>query len=78
MYIYGEASKALRAALGWSRLELAEKSGLGERTIIDFERGARVPHENNLKAIEAAFESEGVKFDHPGFICFPIDSSKQL
>lgn len=55
-------SKGARGMLDWSRKQLADSSGLAERTIIDFERGARVPHQNNLAAIQRAFEAAGVEF----------------
>jgi transcriptional regulator with XRE-family HTH domain len=48
--------------LEWSRVKLAEEAGLAERTVIDFERGARVPHANNLAAIQRALEAAGVEF----------------
>lgn len=62
--------RAARAGLEWSREELATRAGLGERTIIDFERGAREPHANNRAAIRAAFEAAGVTFEANGCICF--------
>lgn len=63
--------RAARAGLDWSREDLAARAGLATRTITDFERGARMPHENNRKAIRAAFEAHGVTFTDQGCVCFP-------
>jgi transcriptional regulator with XRE-family HTH domain len=48
--------------LDWSRKQLAEAAGLAERTVIDFERGARTPHPNNLRAMRTALEEAGIEF----------------
>ena len=61
--------RAARAGIEWSREVLAKAAGLAERTIIDFERGARVPHGNNLAAVQAALEKAGVEFND-GCVCF--------
>jgi transcriptional regulator with XRE-family HTH domain len=42
--------------------ELAEAAGLSKQTVVDFERGARNPHKNNLAAIRTALEAAGVEF----------------
>ena len=55
-------SRAGRALIEWSRAELADKSGVSERTITDFERGARSPINASLQAIKRALESGGVEF----------------
>jgi len=34
-------------------------------TVQSFERGARLPHQNNLMAIRNALESKGVRFLEP-------------
>lgn len=65
--------RAARAGVEWSREDLAREAGLGERTITDFERGARDPHVNNKAAIRAAFERAGVVFTDEGCICLPQD-----
>jgi transcriptional regulator with XRE-family HTH domain len=57
--------------LDMSRDALATAAGIAERTLIDFERGARTPHANNLAAIQRALEAAGVIFiesngDGPG------------
>jgi DNA-binding XRE family transcriptional regulator len=71
MHISREACRAARVGLGWTRGELAKAAGLGERTIIDFERGARDPHDNNKAAIRAALEGGGVTFSSENCICLP-------
>ena len=63
--------RAARAGLEWSREDLAQKAGLSDRTITDFERGAREPHDNNKRAIRQAFEAAGVRFTEEGCICLP-------
>ncbi len=55
--------------LGWNQLELAEAAKVARQTVVDFERGARVPYPNNLAAIRTALEAAGVEFtngDAPG------------
>ena len=76
MSINAATCRALRARFDWSRQELAQRAGLGERTITDFERGARTPHANNLLAIKTAFETAGARFEDDGFVCFPTDSAR--
>ncbi len=48
--------------LGWNQLQLAEAANVGRQTLVDFERGARTPYDNNLAAIRAALEAAGVEF----------------
>jgi transcriptional regulator with XRE-family HTH domain len=48
--------------LGWSQGELAQAAEVSRATIVDFERGARIPHRNNLAAIRSALEAGGVEF----------------
>ncbi len=54
--------RAARALLGWARSELAETAAVAERTIVDFERGARRPHGHTLAAICGAFQRAGIEF----------------
>ena len=54
--------RAARALLDWSRKELATASKVAERTIVDFERGARQPIVATISAIRTALESAGVEF----------------
>ncbi|TIO29588.1 helix-turn-helix transcriptional regulator [Mesorhizobium sp.] len=48
--------------LGWSQSELAEAAAVSRATVVDFERGARIPHRSNLGAIRCALEAGGVEF----------------
>lgn len=55
-------SRAARALINWSQLQLAEASGTGVSTIRDFETGKRTPITNNLSAIRSALEAAGIIF----------------
>ncbi|RWK92095.1 MAG: XRE family transcriptional regulator [Mesorhizobium sp.] len=48
--------------LGWSQSELAEAARVSRATVVDFERGLRIPHRNNLVAIREALEAAGIQF----------------
>jgi|HubBroStandDraft_6_1064221.scaffolds.fasta_scaffold1833582_1 DNA-binding XRE family transcriptional regulator len=48
--------------LGWSQEQLAQTAAISRQTIVDFERGVRLPITNNLAAIVAAFEKAGIEF----------------
>ncbi|RWG86609.1 MAG: helix-turn-helix domain-containing protein [Mesorhizobium sp.] len=48
--------------LGWSQAELAEAARVSRATVVDFERGLRVPHRNNLVALREALETAGIQF----------------
>ena len=52
--------RAARALLNWSRKDLAEAAKVAERTIVDFERGARTPYDRTLRDICEAIEAAGV------------------
>jgi transcriptional regulator with XRE-family HTH domain len=54
--------KAARDLLGWKQSDLSEKSSIGESTIADFERGARIPAARTMRDIKAAFEDAGIEF----------------
>ena len=54
--------RAGRALLGWSREELARAAEVAHRTIVDFEREARQPHEQTLLRLRTALEPGGVAF----------------
>ena len=55
-------SRAARALLNWSQLQLAEAATVSVSTIRDFETGKRVPIANNLAALQTALEAAGVIF----------------
>ena len=54
--------RAARALIEWSRADLAKAAKVSERTITDFERGARSPINASLAAIAGALEEAGVAF----------------
>ena len=45
-----------------SQEALGEAAGVSKQLILEFERGSRTPHRNNLLAIQAALEAAGVVF----------------
>ncbi len=55
--------RAARAVVGWNQDILAEKASLSRATLVEFEKGTRLPHANNLGAIRRAFEELGVLFE---------------
>lgn len=54
--------RAARALLGITQRELAKATDLSVQTVADFERGARQPHTNNVKALRRFFEGKGIRF----------------
>ena len=54
--------RAARALLGLSRSDLARIASVGERTLADFESGARTPIRATLAALQRALEVTGVEF----------------
>jgi transcriptional regulator with XRE-family HTH domain len=57
-----QQSRGARAMLGWSRDQLAVRSGVSPATLADFEAGKRVPYNRTLADIRRALEDGGVKF----------------
>ena len=57
-----EQCRAARAWLGWSQAKLASKAHISGNTVRDFESGRRLPHPNNLLAIQLALEAEHMVF----------------
>ena len=62
--ITSEQIRAARALLRWSAQDLADKSGIGFRTIQRFESESGIPasRTSNLIAIQQALEDAGVVF----------------
>lgn len=59
--------RAARGLVNWSQAQLGERSGLGLKTIADFEREIRKRlHRRTLDAITAAFDAAGVEFINRG------------
>lgn len=54
-----------RAALSWSRADLAEAAGLGVATVVRFEGGQTVSSDS-IMAMRAAMEAKRVKFVDEG------------
>lgn len=53
--------RAARGFLGWTRSDLARKTGLSAETIKNTEYGTYLPKEETVKAITAAFAKHGVE-----------------
>ncbi len=62
--ITAEQIRAARALLRWSAQDLADRSGIGFRTIQRFESESGIPasRSKNLEAIRSSFEAAGVVF----------------
>ncbi len=54
--------RAARALLNWTQQDLAKVSGLSLRALNSIERGLVVPRLDNLRAIQGAFEKDGIEF----------------
>jgi transcriptional regulator with XRE-family HTH domain len=57
----GQIQRA-RALLGWSRIRLAGRVGVGEQSIAIPEEGIRLPQKFDLDRARAALEAAGVEF----------------
>jgi transcriptional regulator with XRE-family HTH domain len=64
-----EQCRAARGWLDWSQNELAGAAHVSHSTVKDFETGKRVPIANNLAAIRAALETQGIVFVDSGGTC---------
>jgi transcriptional regulator with XRE-family HTH domain len=54
--------RAARGLLDWSQTRLSKESGVGEKTIVDFEQGKRKPFARTIRDLREAFEAAGVEF----------------
>jgi len=64
-----EQCRAARGWLGWSQNELAGAAHVSHSTVKDFEGARRVPIANNLAAMRAALEAQGIVFVDSGGTC---------
>lgn len=54
--------RAARGLLGWTQEDLERESGVGRKTIADFERDKRTPQARTLRDFREAFERAGMEF----------------
>ena len=54
--------RAARAMLGLEQGEVADSAGIARATLIDFEKGQRIPRQATVASIRAALEAAGVQF----------------
>jgi DNA-binding transcriptional regulator YiaG len=57
-----EQCRAARGWLNWTQADLATRAGASLSTVKDFEGRRRVPIVNNLAAMKAALEAQGIAF----------------
>ena len=55
--------RAARAFLNWTQKDLAERSGVNERSIANFETEQAVPFGKTMAALHDCFTAAGVGFD---------------
>jgi transcriptional regulator with XRE-family HTH domain len=65
--------RAARALTGITQRELAKAANMSAQTVADFERGARQPHANNLKALREFFEGKGLRLIEQEGVITAID-----
>ncbi|WP_409565067.1 helix-turn-helix domain-containing protein [Methylobacterium sp. J-090] len=56
-----EQVRAARALLGWSQSDLSNRSGIGRRTLMNFENGLTHPMDVTLQRIEEVLKAAGVQ-----------------
>jgi DNA-binding XRE family transcriptional regulator len=59
-------ARAARAWLHWSKRELAERSGVSEKTILRLEKGETLTYPSTLLKLRLAFEKGGICFQFEG------------
>lgn len=60
---------AARGLLSWTKHELAEESGVSERTITRFESGEGDITVSKLDKLETALVAQGIEFVDGGVLC---------
>ncbi len=63
--VTAEQCRAARAMLNWRREDLARETGLGERTIQEFENAERKTRNPARRLITDAFQRNGIEFIWP-------------
>jgi len=58
--------RAARALLNWSQHELADRSGVGRRTVAEFEGGGAKVKEASVKGMMDALTMAGIQFSGEG------------
>jgi DNA-binding transcriptional regulator YiaG len=58
--------RAARGLVAWSQDQLAKRASVGNSTVRDFEKGRRVPMDDNLTAIRTTLEAADVVFENDG------------
>jgi transcriptional regulator with XRE-family HTH domain len=66
-----------RAALGWGVRELAKEADVSANTIFRLENGRNEPNPATLKAIKAAFEAAGVRFEGERGVFAPEEAKEE-
>jgi transcriptional regulator with XRE-family HTH domain len=51
-----------RALLRWSTFQLADKAGVPQQTVRDFQAGRHIPTASSIQAVRRTFEDAGVDF----------------
>jgi DNA-binding transcriptional regulator YiaG len=64
-----EQCRAARGWLDWSQDDLASAAHVSLSTVRDFEKGRHIPIANNLAAMKAALEVQGIVFVDDGGTC---------
>lgn len=64
-------SRMARAALGWSTKRLAQEASVGFATVTRFENGHGTAIAATVKAMQGAFEANGVKFSTDNGVALP-------
>lgn len=80
MLITPAQCRAARALLDINQPDLAERSGLGLSTVVDFEKSRREVSEKAITALKDALERAGVQFvqteEHSGVLLRPVKGSR--
>lgn len=79
--LIGKHILAARDLLGMTQSQLAEVTGVAEKTIMNFEKGHHEPRPETVEAIREALEARGIEFrngNNPGVQLFPDRATIKL